>query len=735
MSSERARGDRVAIGVAISTIAIATAWLFAPLIVGALSGRPRFFEWDVPEQYWGDLVYLCRSLHEGELPAWNPYDRAGYPYYADPQAAAYHPISWAICALAGPSPDLAWQEARVVLGFLIAGLGGLLWLRRLDASWPAATLGAITIESAPFMRNSWELNLSSALAFLPLVLWGLERVLMERRARDGAWLAIAIGLLVWTGSPPALWLSIGFTTIYAIGRIVEIARSERREALAIARPLAIAALLALALAAVVLVPGLTLSRHSVQAGRSYESIVEGSLALGDLIALVWPQPGNHLYVGWIALALAPLAFLRSPALPGRIALAIAAIAAVLMAIGENGPLFRIAYHLVPGVRMFRAPMRYEAWLGPAAGALAAGGLDAIRQRLEAMRQPSYAPMAALATVLGIGWMVIGEGFAPAALGIGTGVVLAAALVHDPRAWIAAGSILALTSLFDAGQRLSDHRHTRPRPAPGGDTIARQVLSRAPGTDGAWRYLDEFGISCRSGTRHGRRDLRGYQDPLLLASYERVMAALREHPELAMQFGVRYALTGPHFIHGWDRHYLPPPAVLRSLEGAIDRGHGVIELTRAIPIAYLVPGDRVERVATREEALARTIELAPARIAIVEEGSSPPAPGPERAPIVDARLLRFERDALALELPAESPSGTLVVNEAWYPGWRARVDGRDVEIHRANGLVRAIEVPAGARLVELAFEPADAPIVRAMLVLGWIIAIALLAWPQRLKVRA
>ena len=35
-----------------------------------------------------------------------------------------------------------------------------------------------------------------------------------------------------------------------------------------------------------------------------------------------------------------------------------------------------------------------------------------------------------------------------------------------------------------------------------------------------RVFDEFALGCRSGTRLGLRDLRGYQDPLMLHAYER-----------------------------------------------------------------------------------------------------------------------------------------------------------------------------------------------------------------------
>jgi hypothetical protein len=572
---------------------------------------------------------------------------------------------------------------------------GLLWLRRLGASWEASALGAVVIEAAPFMRHNWELNLTSALGWLPMVLWALERALQLRRSRDAALLALAQALLVWSGSPPAAWFAGTFTVLYASGRLIELGRREGRAAL---RPaittLGIATVLVGGLCAVVLVPGLTLAKHSVQAGRSYASLAEGGLALRDATALFWPRDGNHLYVGWIALGLAPLAALRRPRLPGLWALYLAALVAVLLALGDHGPLFRLAFDYVPGVGLFRLPHRYEAWLGPAMGALAAGGLDALaellRERLPRLRVRGAGHIAAL--------------------------------------------VLPVLVVFDVSQRMPSDRHTRPRPAPGGAAVAARVLPRARDTQIHYRYMDEFGISCRSGTRLARRDFRGYQDPLLLHGYERVLAALAEHPSLAMQFNVRYALTGPHFIHGWNRHFLPPPAVLRALPGARDRGHGVIELPGALPFAYVVPLNEVQRVGTREEALLRTIARAPSPLAIIEEAGRAPTASPLRdevqadAALVPADVLSYDTDALTLEATATS-DGMLVVNETWYPGWRAWVDGQETPIFRANGLVRAVAIRAGRHRVTMRFLPAEGAPLRWLLLGSWTALLALMAVPS------
>jgi uncharacterized membrane protein YfhO len=64
---------------------------------------------------------------------------------------------------------------------------------------------------------------------------------------------------------------------------------------------------------------------------------------------------------------------------------------------------------------------------------------------------------------------------------------------------------------------------------------------------------------------------------------------------------------------------------------------------------------------------------------------------------------FERTEVVLEVNAPA-RGILVINEAFWPGWRATVDQRDVGISRANYLFRAIYLDQGAHRVHLRFKP-------------------------------
>jgi uncharacterized membrane protein YfhO len=59
--------------------------------------------------------------------------------------------------------------------------------------------------------------------------------------------------------------------------------------------------------------------------------------------------------------------------------------------------------------------------------------------------------------------------------------------------------------------------------------------------------------------------------------------------------------------------------------------------------------------------------------------------------------------VALETEAAAPA-FVVLADAWFPGWSARVDGRETALHRVNQLVRGVAVPAGRHRVEMTFIP-------------------------------
>ena len=73
---------------------------------------------------------------------------------------------------------------------------------------------------------------------------------------------------------------------------------------------------------------------------------------------------------------------------------------------------------------------------------------------------------------------------------------------------------------------------------------------------------------------------------------------------------------------------------------------------------------------------------------------------------------------------------LIVRDAYYPGWRASVDGTETAVLAADAAGRGVQVPAGEHLVEMSYYPASFKLgaaVSAASVVGYFVALA--AWPR------
>ena len=61
-------------------------------------------------------------------------------------------------------------------------------------------------------------------------------------------------------------------------------------------------------------------------------------------------------------------------------------------------------------------------------------------------------------------------------------------------------------------------------------------------------------------------------------------------------------------------------------------------------------------------------------------------------------------------------GLLVLSDLYYPGWKAQVDGEDVDIERVDYLLRGVPLADGHHTVEFEYAPASWRI-------GWILSLA------------
>ena len=134
---------------------------------------------------------------------------------------------------------------------------------------------------------------------------------------------------------------------------------------------------------------------------------------------------------------------------------------------------------------------------------------------------------------------------------------------------------------------------------------------------------------------------------------------------------------------------------------------VYENQDVLPRAYLVgkwqwAADETEALRLLQEAGFEAREMAvlvaPARVDI------PPEVGPAAA-AGQAMLIDYDTERVVIMTESAGPT-MLIVSDALYPGWQATVDGRPVPIYQANGLFRAVYLPAGPHEVVFEFVPAS-----------------------------
>jgi len=163
---------------------------------------------------------------------------------------------------------------------------------------------------------------------------------------------------------------------------------------------------------------------------------------------------------------------------------------------------------------------------------------------------------------------------------------------------------------------------------------------------------------------------------------------------------QYEVTGRRYLEqlsGDLPSYWVPLAAFGDLS--------VYRNTRVLPRAFLVPRDEV--VQDREHILEEysESEFVPGQTALIERPLAKELRGGDASDIGEAAVI--ERFGTRTTVAASaSRDGILVVLDAFYPGWEARVDGEPTEVFPVYHAFRGIVLPEGEHTVEFQYDPAS-----------------------------
>jgi len=98
---------------------------------------------------------------------------------------------------------------------------------------------------------------------------------------------------------------------------------------------------------------------------------------------------------------------------------------------------------------------------------------------------------------------------------------------------------------------------------------------------------------------------------------------------------------------------------------------------------------------------------------------------------EAAIKLYENNRVQINAQLSEP-GVLVLTDAFHPGWKVFVDGKEQTIRRANYLFRAVELPAGNHRVEFVYDPISFKLglVISSLTAALFITIPLVGWLRR-----
>lgn len=716
----------------------------------------------------------------GSFPQWNPYLFGGMPYVAAMHGDIFYP-TFLLRMLLPTDVAMTWG---FIVHLVLAGLFSFMFLRAVRVSFAGSLVGGVAymmsgqLASLVSPGHDGKLFVS---ALFPLALFLLVRWLLDGRKWAVPVLALTVGLAVLSPHPQLLQyllLGAGAFALYTTVRGARSGRLSRRDATVRLGVALGAVVLGGLMGAIQFLPvreyvawspratGMTDYAHATSFAWPPEELLDVYLAeFSGVLDAYWGRNFIHFhsqYIGASVLVLAGAAFAGMRADPRRADIwfwSVTLVVTLLWAFGGHTPFYQLPYALIPGTRYFRAPQTVFFVGTFAISYLAAIGtgrlLRGVPGRLYLGAWGVFALLVALLATVG-GITAMADSFTPpemagramdnhsaivwgawrALLAVGGTIAIVAAVRYGRLSialapWLLAGMV--------AGDLWSVMRHYWIFSPPAAQLYAAdatiEYLRRqeeparvlairiAPGGDRD-ANLDGDGLMV-----HGVRTTLGYHGNQL-DRYNVLAGRDRGYDQIGNpRF---WELTNTRFLLA-NVDSLPLPGAAR-VAGPVQTAAGsrvaLFRLPGEQPYAWVTP----LIVKADDEAVLGTI-LDPrfdlrtaalfdtaAAVTAVEDVQALPAPL-----AITPRVTAYAPGSVRIELDSPAPAGSaLVVAENYYPGWRARVDGQPAPLARAQFSLMGVELPEGARSIELNFDSRTYATGKAVTIAAILIALAWLA---------
>ncbi|HYC56106.1 MAG TPA: YfhO family protein [Candidatus Binatia bacterium] len=686
-------------GVAVLLLSLVVACLTFDRLASAEPPPSTFHDLDLRLYFAPAVDFVRASLWNGELPLWNPFQLAGYPFAATLQPALYYPLLTTLTIF----PTTTALSVHVVVHLLLAGTFTWSYARSLGTSPIAAFAAAcVYMLSAPVMNAIFNTAMLSSIVWLPALAWRIEALRRDPKPSNAAWLALALALAFLAGHPQTFLYTAQFCALY--GFFVLALRGESR--LRASAWLSVSCACALLLVGVQLLPSLELVSDAVRGSSSLGMAAGSAWEELSRLSMFSLRPGGEA-VG-LPLLTIPAAVIaaigRRRREHGTFLLVLGVIVLDLMR-AQGGVLYD-GYSRLPLAGLFREPSRMAFIVALCASGLIACALDNLRT----WRLPRIIPVAIASMLCADSYLANAPNFHYAPLARPDVYRISATLERFAKAQ-ASEQRFFIEDFFQSsrlphntGQALRIFVNNAYEPLLPGAYARMFEIPAATMWSGLLTVLDVFKV-------------------------EEGFRPLQQKKEFLDLFSVRFYVDPKGEVGSGNPHLSSKLREARRVQLADVH---VFEREAALPRAYVAYDYR--HLPNETSAIAATKQPAfdPRRTAVVASSGDPSLHAPSVSSgmeLTAATVTRVTANAVDVEVRAEA-GGLLVLTDLDYPGWHAKIDGSPVEIHRTNGIFRGVEITAGAHVVQFHYSPRTFHLGLAMTVAGAVSFVGLLAMRGR-----
>jgi hypothetical protein len=710
-------------------------------------------------------AFAWKNLAEGTLPLWNPLNGMGAPLVANYQLALFYPPGWIVYLFAflGDNPWMAWSHTLlVVLHLAWAGIGMALLARQIGLGLLGQMISGLSFSlSGYFVARCGFFSMIWAGAWMPWVILTACSIavpykvgikpLLNRFLPFTLLLCISMQLL--SGHAQLTWytLLLAFGWVFYGGYI----NNGMKGAFKASGTYIITVLLAALVTSIQLVPTFEYLRQSQRSSAvDFETTMTYSFWPWRFLTLLAPDlfgnPGwgdywgyatyweDAIYIGVIPffLAISTFSFLseknstltEAPKLKSLFFFLWTLIfITCFLALGKNTPIFPFLYRYIPSFEMFQAPSRIMIWLIFAISLLA--GIGSERWHAPTGKSLYWFRLAtagAFAVTLGafVAWLSLGgikvtfiRSTAMAGLWALSGGLLT--LWMPPKKshsrfcfWTSLVIIIVAVDLIIAGWSLNPdinsdfYSKNNPAITPVKEMVGESRLY----LDQADEYLYKFHrffrfqdykpieaqenlayISLPNFNLIGDFSSANNFDPMLPARYVFWMKNLKNNPsnelddwlqlmdvglvekfDITQPFGVQYIQKATYGKFYWANC----PIIVKNEFEAWNKLITKLEMR--------VLDDKINWVIIEDSTLQESRYC-----------------DQVYSPVIQLIENKGDHSSYAINTDL---SGWFILQDVWYPGWQAKIDGVIVPIYHANYLFRGVYVLEGKHTLSFDYRP-------------------------------